>query len=87
MNQSLSKETIEALICDRYVGATGFEWDNTSIKFDFDSKKDVIPSYEYESIINRLQLRIIELTARLKQTERCMRIAVDELSVDWSNDE
>jgi hypothetical protein len=85
---TLTKELVEAIINDKYIGATGFVWDGDKISFSYDN-------INFEDVDKRklietnmvLQQQVWYLRGRVEQSERQFMMALGDLQAKDEDDE
>lgn len=85
---TLTKELIEAIINDKYIGATGFVWEGDKISFSYDNVnfEDVDKRKLIETNVV-LQQQIWYLKGRVEQSERQFMMALGDLKQDEEDEE
>lgn len=76
----LSKELIESIVADRYVGAANFSWDNNTVSFDYEDSKN-FESYNRKNMIdniNNLSMELLVLQGKLEQSSSDFKILLRE---------
>lgn len=71
-NATLTKEVIESVVSDKYIGAQDFVWQDNGLSFRFNDIKDrnyMDNNDMLKGMISEQQIHITELQARLHQTE------------------
>lgn len=85
---TLTKELVEAIINDKYVGATGFVWEGDRISFTYDNVnfEDVDKRKLIETNVV-LQQQLWYLRGRIEQSERQFMMALDDINKEDESDE